>query len=172
MSDHAGTNSRVRTIALSAFFMCLAAGCMAAMNSAKAEPQANHPCNVLRASRALDTARFDFEAEPGELVIGAYTVEGSAVRGAHVTLTPLPPSLASVDGLEWRHGGIVSPEGIAHISRVDPDRYQIKISAIGFEHQTQDLFVLAARTDSLCFVMRSTRIRLQELRDRATDKDG
>jgi hypothetical protein len=150
MSDHAGTNSRGRTIALSLFFICLAGVCMAALNAEEANRQTAHPCNAIRASLALDTAKFGVEDEPGELVVGVYNVEGDAVRGAQVTLT----TLASAD---MRYGGNVGPDGLSHIARIDPGRYHIKVRWVGFEEQAQILRIIPARTDTLCFVMRSFR---------------
>lgn len=158
MSDHSGTSSRGRRMVLPAFVLCFAGACAAAMDAGEVNRQTAHPCNALRASLALDTAKFGVEGELGELVVGAYTVEGVAVGLGFVTLTHLPGVATSADTLEPRYIGEVSLEGLSRFARIDPGHYQIEASAIGFERQTQNLRIISTRTDTVCFTMRSMRL--------------
>jgi hypothetical protein len=158
MEDHARAKVRVGPITLSVLFVCLAPGCAAMVNTMKPDPQASHPCNTLRASLALDTARFDLDNpnEPGDLVVGVYDVEGVVMQLAQVVLTLPPPA----DTLGFLYGASMGSDGVIRIARIRPARYQIKVVSLAFEDQTQNLQVIPARTDTLCFVMRSARMHL------------
>jgi hypothetical protein len=154
MSIPEGTYSHGRAaMAIAAGLICIALACTAALNAGPTDVQTNHPCSRLTASYALDVARYGTGDGPGGLVVGSYSVEGAAFTGSHVFLTPLGRS----DSAEFLAGAF-GADGTSHFTDVRPGRYEIKVSGFGFEDHWQNVRIMAARTDTVCFVMRRSRL--------------
>jgi hypothetical protein len=150
------TNNYVRLPVLG--LICALAGCGAIRSTtAVADPGATgHPCHTQLVSPRTDNAIFVSTGDPASLFVAGYNVEGEPLAGGLLTLrrtggdTVVP--VAALDSL-----------GTTILRDLEPEHYSITLEYIMHETQTHHLRLTAARTDSVCFVLRSKKLHALEL---------
>ena len=142
------------------FGTTIVVGAILASESAGAAPQARtYPCAERMASLETDQAIFVDTPNTAGLSIFAYDMAGQPVTGALVHLRS-----AERDADTTTTTVLINREGMVTMTTLRPQSYRITVAMVSKETSTQDIRLTAATTDSLCFVLRTRKLREMHLR--------